>query len=84
MDTKHISAIRGHSRTSFTDQVYVTVFPEVAAAAMDAAAALARAPPPGNREAVRPRDGPARGRLASELRRHEFEKRVSVVPLTAP
>ena len=39
-DTKLISAILGHSRTSFTDATYVTVFPDVAAAAMDQAAAV--------------------------------------------
>lgn len=39
-DTRVISAILGHSRTSFTDAVYVTVFPEVAAAAAERAAAI--------------------------------------------
>ena len=37
-DSKFISAILGHSRTSFTDATYVHLFPDVAAAAMDAAA----------------------------------------------
>jgi len=40
LDTKFISAFLGHSRTSFTDATYVLVFPDVAAAAMDQAAAL--------------------------------------------
>jgi integrase len=39
-DTRVISAILGHARTSFTDSVYVTVFPEVAAAAAERAAAI--------------------------------------------
>jgi len=40
IDTKIISAILGHSRTSFTDSVYVSVFPEVSKAAAEAAAAV--------------------------------------------
>jgi integrase len=40
LDTKFISALLGHSRTSFTDATYVTMFPDVAAAAMDQAAAV--------------------------------------------
>lgn len=45
VDTKIISAILGHSRTSFTDATYVLVFPEVAKAAAEAAAAIVpRAP----------------------------------------
>jgi len=40
LDTKFISALLGHSRTSFTDATYVLVFPEVALAAMDAVAAV--------------------------------------------
>ena len=40
LDTKYITALLGHSRTSFTDDVYVTVFPEVAKAAAEAAAAV--------------------------------------------
>ena len=40
LDTKFISALLGHSRTSFTDATYVLVFPDVAAAAMDQAAAV--------------------------------------------
>jgi integrase len=40
VDTKLISAMLGHSRTSFTDATYVLVFPEVAKAAADAAAAI--------------------------------------------
>jgi len=40
VDTKIISAILGHSRTSFTDSVYVSVFPEVSKAAAEAAAAV--------------------------------------------
>jgi integrase len=40
LDTKYITALLGHSRTSFTDDVYVTLFPEVAQAAAEAAAAV--------------------------------------------
>ena len=40
IDTAVISAILGHSRTSFTDAQYALVFPEVAKAAAEAAAAL--------------------------------------------
>jgi integrase len=40
IDTKIISAMLGHSRTSFTDATYVLVFPEVAKAAAEAAAAI--------------------------------------------
>jgi len=40
VDTKIISAMLGHSRTSFTDATYVLVFPEVAKAAAEAAAAV--------------------------------------------
>jgi integrase len=40
VDTKLISAMLGHSRTSFTDATYVLVFPEVAKAATEAAAAV--------------------------------------------
>ena len=40
LDTKYITALLGHSRTSFTDDVYVTLFPEVAKAAAEAAAAV--------------------------------------------
>jgi integrase len=40
VDTKLISAMLGHSRTSFTDATYVLVFPEVAKAAAQAAAAI--------------------------------------------
>jgi integrase len=39
LDTKFISALLGHSRTSFTDATYVLVFPEVAKAAAESAAA---------------------------------------------
>lgn len=39
-DSKHISALLGHSRSSFTDDIYVLLFPEVAKAAADAAAAI--------------------------------------------
>jgi integrase len=45
LDTKFISALLGHSRTSFTDATYILVFPEVAkAAAESAAAAVPRRP----------------------------------------
>ncbi|HEY1706082.1 MAG TPA: hypothetical protein VGG75_40910 [Trebonia sp.] len=40
VDTKIISAALGHSRTSFTDSQYVSLFPEVQKAAADAAAAV--------------------------------------------
>ena len=40
VDTKIISAILGHSRTSVTDATSVLVFPEVAKAAAEAAAAI--------------------------------------------
>lgn len=40
LDTKFISALLGHSRTSFTDATYVTLFPEVARAAAESAAAV--------------------------------------------
>ena len=37
VDTKVISAILGHAKTSFTDAVYVNVFPDVSRAAVNAA-----------------------------------------------
>ena len=40
MDTKVISALLGHSRTDFPNRTYVLVFPEVARAAAEAAAAI--------------------------------------------
>ena len=40
VDTKYISAMLGHARTSFTDDVYVTLFPDVARAAAEAAASV--------------------------------------------
>jgi integrase len=40
LDTKFISALLGHSRTSFTDATYVLLFPEVAKAAAESAAAV--------------------------------------------
>lgn len=40
VDSKFISAQLGHSRTSFTDAQYVTLFPEVQKAAAEAAAAV--------------------------------------------
>ena len=40
VDTKVISALLGHSRTDFTNRTYVLVFPEVARAAAEAAAAI--------------------------------------------
>ena len=51
IDTKYISAMLGHARTSFTDDVYVTLFPDVARAAAEAAAAVvpARTPRDGRR-----------------------------------
>jgi integrase len=40
LDTKYISAMLGHSRTSFTDATYVLLFPEFAREAAEAAAAV--------------------------------------------
>ena len=40
LDTKFISALLGHSRSSFTDDTYVHLFPEVARAAAESAAAV--------------------------------------------
>lgn len=40
LDTKYISDLLGHSRTSFTDATYVLLFPEVAKAAAESAAAI--------------------------------------------
>jgi integrase len=40
VDTKIISAMLGHSRTSFTDSVYVSVWPDVQREAAEAAAAV--------------------------------------------
>jgi integrase len=40
LDSKYIAALLGHARSSFTDDVYVTLFPEVAKAAAEAAAAI--------------------------------------------
>jgi integrase len=40
VDTKVISALLGHSRTDFPNRTYVLVFPEVAKAAAEAAAAI--------------------------------------------
>lgn len=39
-DSKYISALLGHSRTSFTDRAYVTLFPDVQKLAADASAAV--------------------------------------------
>jgi integrase len=39
-DSKYIAALLGHARSSFTDDVYVTLFPEMAKAAAEAAAAV--------------------------------------------
>jgi integrase len=39
-DTKIISELLGHHRTSFTDDVYTNVFPDVAKAAAEARAAV--------------------------------------------
>jgi integrase len=40
LDSKYISALLGHARSSFTDDTYVHLFPEVAKAAAAAAAAI--------------------------------------------
>jgi integrase len=39
-DTKYISEMLGHSRSSFTDDTYVHLFPDIAAAMAEAAAAV--------------------------------------------
>jgi hypothetical protein len=39
LDTKYISALLGHGRTSFTDKTY-TLFPEIMRSAAEAAAAV--------------------------------------------
>ena len=39
-DSKFISELLGHSRSSFTDATYILLFPEVAKAAIEAAAAI--------------------------------------------
>ena len=59
-DTKYISAMLGHSRTSFTDSQYVSLFPEIQKAAADAAAAMVpgSAPP----RAAQGERGPIRNR----------------------
>jgi integrase len=44
VDTKYISAMLGHARTSFTDDVYVTLFPDVAREAAERAAAVVGTP----------------------------------------
>jgi integrase len=49
LDTKFISALLGHSRTSFTDATYVLLFPEAAKAAAESAAAVV---PRRNRAAI--------------------------------
>jgi integrase len=40
LDSKYISALLGHARSSFTDDTYIHLFPEVARAAAEAAAAI--------------------------------------------
>jgi len=40
LDSKYIASLLGHARSSFTDDVYVLLFPEVAKAAAEAAAAV--------------------------------------------
>ena len=40
LDSKFISALLGHSRSSFTDDTYVLLFPEVAREAVESAAAV--------------------------------------------
>ena len=44
LDTKYISALLGHSRTSFTDKTYITLFPEIMKSAAEAAAMAPRRP----------------------------------------
>lgn len=40
LDSKYVAALLGHSRSGFTDDTYVTLFPEVTKAAAEAAAAI--------------------------------------------
>jgi integrase len=40
LDSKYIAALLGHSRYSFSEDVYVTLFPEIMTAAAEAAAAI--------------------------------------------
>jgi integrase len=40
LDSKYIAALLGHSRYSFSEDVYVTLFPEIMTAAAEAAAAV--------------------------------------------
>jgi integrase len=40
LDSKYIAALLGHSRYSFSEDVYVTLFPEIMMAAAEAAAAV--------------------------------------------
>jgi integrase len=54
-DTKIISELLGHNRTSFTDDVYTNVFPDVAKAAAEARAAVVP------RSRPRPDDGCSEG-----------------------
>ena len=66
VDTKLISAMLGHARRSFTDDVYVTVFPEVAKAAAEAAAAVVARAGRVQGEARKPRLSVAYRRLSSD------------------
>lgn len=50
LDSKYISALLGHSRSSFTDATYVTLFPEAQQAAAAAAAAVVPRRPQRRRE----------------------------------
>jgi integrase len=53
LDSKYIAALLGHARSSFTDDVYILLFPEVANAAAEAAAAIVPRKGHAQREAER-------------------------------
>jgi integrase len=53
LDSKYIAALLGHARSSFTDDVYILLFPEVASAAAEAAAAIVPRKNRAQREAER-------------------------------
>lgn len=53
LDTKYISALLGHSRTSFTVKTYVTLFPEIMKSAAESAAAVVPRKPPSARKGRR-------------------------------
>ena len=62
LDTKYISALLGHSKTSFTDRTYVTLFPEILKEAAEAAAAVVPRNPAGSAPIPGPPQRRGRGR----------------------